>query len=156
MLESQHSLPGIEVDKAKTDLIVNLPSPTCVQVVRPFLRHVGFYCHFIKDFNKIAKPLTNLLAKDIPFHFYEECYVMLFTKLEETLTLALIFHPPIWGEPFELMCNASDYAVEVVLERVDKKPHIIYYASHNLNDAQLNYIVTEKEFLGVIFGLKKL
>ena len=99
--------------------------------------------------------MTNLLAKDIPFHFYKGCHVA-FSKLEELLSSVLILHPPIWGEPFELMCNASDYAVEVVLGRVDKKPHIIYYTSHNLNDAQLNYIVTEKEFLGVIFGLKKL
>ena len=55
------------VDKAKIDLIVNLPPPTWVKEVRSFLGHAGFYCRFIKDFSKIAKPLTNLLAKDIPF-----------------------------------------------------------------------------------------
>ena len=54
------------------------------------------------------------------------------------------------------MCDASDYVVGVVLgQRVDKKPHVIYYTSHALNDAQLNYTVTEKEFLAVIFALKK-
>jgi len=54
------------------------------------------------------------------------------------------------------MCDASDYVVGVVLgQRVDKKPHVIYYTSHALNDAQLNYTVTEKEFLAVIFGLEK-
>ena len=60
---------GIEVDKAKTDLIVNLPPPSSVKAIRSFLGHAGFYRRFIKDFSRIAKPLTNLLAEDVPFHF---------------------------------------------------------------------------------------
>ena len=81
---------------------------------------------------------------------------MAFSKLKETLTSAPILHPPIWGEPFELMCDASDYTVRVVLGQcVDKKPYVIYYASHTLSDAQLNYTVTEKELLAVIFAFEK-
>jgi len=54
------------------------------------------------------------------------------------------------------MCDASDYAIEIVLgQRVDRKPHLIYYTSHTLNDAQLNYTMTEKEFLAVIFRFEK-
>jgi len=69
--------------------------------------------------------LSNLLAKDVPFHFSDEC-LEAFSKLKEALTSAPVRHPPIWGEPFELMCDASYYAVGVVLgERVDKKPHVI-------------------------------
>jgi len=146
---------GIKVDKAKTDLIVSVPPRTSVKAIRSFLGHVGFYRRFIKEFSRIAKPFTNLLAKDAPFHFYEECHVA-FLKLKEALTSAPVLHPPIWGDPFELMCDASNYAIGVVLgQRVDKKPHIIYFASHTLNDAQLNYAVTEKEFLAVIFVLEK-
>ena len=104
-----------EVDKAKTDLIVNLPPPTCVKEVRSFLRHAGFYHRFIKDFSKTAKSLSNLLSKDVPFHFFQECLEE-FSKLKEALTSAPILHPPIWGEPFELMCDASDYAIGIVLE----------------------------------------
>jgi len=90
--------------------------------------------------------VTNLLGKDVPFHFSKEHFVA-FTKLREALTSALIFHPPISGEPFELMYDASDYAVGNILgQRVHKKFHVIYYASHTLNDAQLNYTVIEKEF----------
>jgi len=63
------STDGLEVDKAKIDMIANPPSPTCVKDVRSFLRHAGFYCRFIKDFNKIAKPHSNLLGKDLPLHF---------------------------------------------------------------------------------------
>jgi len=62
------SKDGIKVDKAKTNLIVHLPPHTCVKEVMSFLAHVGFYRCFIKDFSKVAKPLANLLAKDVPFH----------------------------------------------------------------------------------------
>jgi len=138
------SKDGIEVDKAKIDLIVYLPPPTCVKDVRSFLGYTGFYRRFIRDFGKIVKPLTNLLAKEVPFHFIEECLVA-FTKLKEALTSAPVLHPPIWGEPFELIYGASNYAGWVVLgQHVDKKPHVSYYAGHTLNDAQLNYTVTEK------------
>ena len=54
------------------------------------------------------------------------------------------------------MCDASDYAIRVVLGQcIDKKSHVIYYASHTLNDTQLNQTVAEKEFLVVVFGLEK-
>jgi len=86
---------GIEVDKAKIDLIVNLSPPTYVKEVWAFLGHVCFYRHFIKDFNKIAKPLSNLLAKDVPFHFSEEC-LEAFYKLKEALPSVPVLHPPIW------------------------------------------------------------
>jgi len=63
---------------------------------------------------------------------------------------------PDWSLPFELMCDASDFAVGAVLgQRKDKKPHVIYYASKTLNDAQLNYTTTEKELLAVVFALDK-
>ena len=70
---------------------------------------------------------------------------MAFSKLKEVLTSAPILHLPIWGKPFELMHDTSHYAVGVVVGKcVDKKSHVIYYASHNLNDDQLKYIVNEK------------
>ena len=58
---------GIEVNKAKIELISKLPSPTNVKTVRQFLGHAGFYRRFIKDFSKIAKPLYKLLEKDAKF-----------------------------------------------------------------------------------------
>ena len=61
------SKKGIEVDKEKVELIVKLPSPTTVKGVRQFLGHVGFYRRFIKDFSKLAKPLCELLVKDVKF-----------------------------------------------------------------------------------------
>ena len=64
---------GIEVDKAKIDIISKLPPPTNVKAIRQFLGHAGFYRRFIKDFSKIAKPLYKILEKDAKFVWEEEC-----------------------------------------------------------------------------------
>ncbi|KAM2479405.1 hypothetical protein PS1_003146 [Malus domestica] len=72
------------------------------------------------------------------------------------LTSASIIVPPDWSLPFELMCDALDYALGAVLgQSKDKRPHVIYYASRTLNDAQLNYSTTEKELLAVVIALDK-
>ena len=67
------SQKGIEVDKAKIETIEKLPPPTTVKGIQSFLGHAGFYRRFIKDFSKIAKPLCNLLEKDVSFNFTKEC-----------------------------------------------------------------------------------
>jgi hypothetical protein len=145
----------IEVDKAKVDLISNLPPSRKVKEVRSFLGHVGFYRRFIQDFSKIARPLCKLLVNEAPFIFDEDCKKA-FGSLKAILTSTPIIRPPNWGTPFEIMCDASDYAVGAVLgQRIDKLPHVIYYASRTLNDAQLNYLTTEKELLTVVFTLDK-
>lgn len=146
---------GIEVDKAKIDIISKLPPPTSVKGVRSFLGHAGFYRRFIKDFSKISRPLCALLSKDVEFMWTEGC-MKAFNTLKELLTSAPIMMAPDWNLPFELMCDASDYALGAVLgQRVKKVPHAIFYASRTLNDAQLNYSTTEKELLAVIFALEK-
>ncbi|KAM2187666.1 hypothetical protein ACFX1X_029933 [Malus domestica] len=72
------------------------------------------------------------------------------------LTSAPIIIPPDWSLHFELMCDASDYAIGAVLgQRKNKQPHVIYYASRTLNDAQLNYSTTKKELIAVVFALDK-
>jgi hypothetical protein len=95
------------------------------------------------------------LVKEAPFIFDEDCKKA-FGALKEILTSTPIIRPPSWGTPFEIMCDTSDYAVGAVLgQRIDKLPHVIYYASRTLNDAQLNYSTTEKELLAVVFALDK-
>ncbi|CAN6557459.1 unnamed protein product [Malus baccata var. baccata] len=115
----------------------------------------GFYPRFIKDFSKVAQPLCHLVQKEVVFEFTKECTAS-FNQLKELLTTAPIIVPPDWSLPFELMCDASDYALGAVLgQRKDKRPHVIYYASRTLNDAQLNYSTTEKELLAVVLALDK-
>ena len=64
---------GIEVDKAKINIISKLQPPTNVKTIRQFLGHAGFYRRFINDFSKIAKPLYKLLEKDAKFVWEEDC-----------------------------------------------------------------------------------
>ncbi|XP_068323218.1 uncharacterized protein, partial [Pyrus communis] len=149
------SSQGMEVDKAKIDIITNMAAPTTVKGVRSFLGHAGFYRRFIKNFSMITRPLCNLLAKDVVFHFDKAC-MDAFNTLKHELTSAPIIMAPDWSLPFELMCDASDYAIGAVLgQKVNKLPHVIYYASRTLNDAQLNYSTTEKELLAIVFALEK-
>ncbi|RVW18354.1 Retrovirus-related Pol polyprotein from transposon 17.6 [Vitis vinifera] len=119
----------IEVDKAKEELIAKLPS-------QPL-------------------PLCELLAKDAKFVWDERCQKS-FDQLKQFLTTAPIVRAPNWQLPFEVMCDASDFAIGVVLgQREDGKPYVIYYASKTLNEAQRNYTTTEKELLAVVFALDK-
>jgi hypothetical protein len=141
---------GIEVDKVKIEVIKQLPPPVNVKGIRSFLGHAGFYRWFIKNFSYIARPLTNLLAKDVPFE------LKAFETLKLTLTSAPIIQPLDWSLPFEIMCDASDYAVGAVLGQYkDKKHHAIAYASKTLIGPQLNYATTKKELLAVVFAIDK-
>ncbi|CAA7054032.1 unnamed protein product [Microthlaspi erraticum] len=108
---------GIEVDKAKIEVMVNLEPPKNV-----------------KD---------------------GECLAA-FKKIKEALISAPIVQSPDWELPFEIMCDASDYAVGAVLgQRKEKKLHVIYYASRTLDEAQCNYATTEKELLAIVFAFEK-
>ncbi|GJR99452.1 reverse transcriptase domain-containing protein [Tanacetum coccineum] len=111
---------GIEVDKAKVDVIAKLPHPTTVKGVRSFLGHVGFYRWFIKDFSKISRPMIHLLEKNTPFIFSDEC-IQAFERLKKKLTEAPILIAPDWDLPFELMCDASDFAIEFKFKVIDTK-----------------------------------
>nr|GFB75486.1 reverse transcriptase domain-containing protein [Tanacetum cinerariifolium] len=108
------SKSGIEVDRAKVDVIAKLPHPTTLKGVRSFLGHAGFYRRFIQDFSKIARPMTHLLEKETPFVFSKEC-IDAFNTLKKKLIEAPILVVPDWNLPFEIMCDASDYAIGAFL-----------------------------------------
>ncbi|CAA7038864.1 unnamed protein product [Microthlaspi erraticum] len=102
-----------------------------------------------------ARPLTRLLCKETEFLFDEEC-LKAFEMIKTALVTAPIVQAPNWDYPFEIMCDASDYAVGAVLgQRIDKKLHVIYYASRTMDDAQGRYATTEKELLAVVFAFEK-
>ncbi|GKB51718.1 reverse transcriptase domain-containing protein [Tanacetum coccineum] len=144
---------GIEVDKAKVDVISKLPHPTTVKGIRSFLGHAGFYRRFIKDFSKISRPMTHLLEKNTPFIFSEDC-ILAFQTLKKKLTEAPILIAPNWDQPFEIMCDASDYAIGAVLgQRIEKHFRPIHYASKtmifNKKDAKarlLRWVLLLQEF----------
>ncbi|CAM8969262.1 unnamed protein product [Rhodiola kirilowii] len=149
------SQEGIEVDKSKIDLIMTLPYPSTVRDIQSFLGHAGFYRRFIKDFSKKALPLSTLLQKEVPFEFTNTCKEA-FDELKKALTSTPVIQTPDWKKPFEIMCDASDFAVGAILgQKIDKKAGVIYYASRTLDPAQRNYSTTEKELLAVVFALEK-
>ena len=125
-LRHRISARGIEIDRAKIEIIEKLPQhpapppppspppPTLVKGIYSFLGHAGFYKRFIEDFSKIAMPLSNLLMQGVSLKFDKQCN-QAFCTLKEKLISAPIVVTPDWELPFELMCDASDYAVGVVL-----------------------------------------
>ncbi|KAF8114624.1 hypothetical protein N665_0035s0003 [Sinapis alba] len=120
-----------------------------------FLRHVGFYRRFIKDFSKIARPLTTFLCMETKFEFNSDCLAA-FHTIKGTMISALIVQPPDWDLPFEIMTDASDFAVGALLgQRKDKKMNVIYYARRKMDEAQCCYATTEKEFLKIVFAFEK-
>ena len=132
-----------------------MPPPYSVKGIRSFLGHAGFYRRFIKDFSQIAKPFSNLLVQGIPIEFDSQC-LHAFSVLKDKLVSAPIVVAPDWSFPFELMCDASDFAIGAVLgQKREKIFQVIYYASRTLNDAQLNYATTEKELLSIVFAFDK-
>nr|GEZ63612.1 reverse transcriptase domain-containing protein [Tanacetum cinerariifolium] len=101
---------GIEVDKAKVDIIAKLPHPTTVKGIRSFLCHVSFYRRFIQDFSKKARPMTSLLEKYTTFFFSNEC-IKAFQTLKRKLIEASILVTPDWDLSFELLYDASDFSL---------------------------------------------
>ncbi|XP_070040762.1 uncharacterized mitochondrial protein AtMg00860-like [Nicotiana tomentosiformis] len=84
---------GIEVDKAKIEVISKLPPPSFVNGVRSFLGHAGFYRRFNKHFSKVVKPLCKLLEKYAKFFFNEDC-MKAFELLKYKLTNTSIITAP--------------------------------------------------------------
>ncbi|XP_047979237.1 uncharacterized protein LOC125221154 [Salvia hispanica] len=124
----------------ETNLVLNWEK--CHFMVRDGIV-LGFYRRFIKDFSQIARPLTSLLAKDVNFHFSEEC-LQAFEILKKALVSAPVLIAPNWSQPLEIMCDASDVVVGSALGQ-----------SRTLDPAQANYTTTEKEMLAVVYSFDK-
>ncbi|GKA09330.1 reverse transcriptase domain-containing protein [Tanacetum coccineum] len=100
-----------------------------------------------QDFSKIARPMTHLLEKETPFVFSKDC-IDAFQTLKKKLTEAPILVVPDWNLPFELMCDASDFAIGAVLgQRKMKHFQPIHYASKTMTEAQIHYTNTERNCL---------
>nr|GFD15782.1 reverse transcriptase domain-containing protein [Tanacetum cinerariifolium] len=100
--------------------------------------------------------MTHLLEKNSPFIFSND-YIQAFRTLKEKLTEAPILIAPNWDQPFELMCDASDFAAGAVLgQRVEKHFRPIHYANKTMTQAEMNYTTTEKEILAVVYAFEKI
>ncbi|KAK1650606.1 hypothetical protein QYE76_068411 [Lolium multiflorum] len=114
-------------------------------------------CHFMVNEgivlgHKISREVLKLI--ELKLKQLRRCPIQ--GMLKKALTTAPVVEPPDWNLPFEIMCDASDFAVGAVLgQRVDKKLNVIHYASKTLDAAQRNYATTEKELLAVVFACDK-
>eukprot|EP00253_Pinus_taeda_P027923 PITA_27923 len=145
---------GIKVDKSKVEVIAKLPIPTCQKDVRSFLGFIGYYRRFIENFTKTTSPLFNFLTKDYEFKWDPNCQST-FETLKTRISEAPILRGPHWKIPFHISTDALDTALGAVLGQRDLVPYSIYYTSKNLTPTELNYTVTEKEFLAVVHAINK-
>eukprot|EP00253_Pinus_taeda_P028167 PITA_28167 len=145
---------GIKVDKSKVEVISKLPIPNCKRDVRSFLGFTGYYRIFIENFTKIASPLFKLLTKDCELKWDPDCQAA-FETLKTRISKAPILRGPNWELPFHISTDASDTTLGAVLGQKDLVPHAIYYTNKNLTPTELNYTVTEKEFLVVVHAINK-
>eukprot|EP00253_Pinus_taeda_P002632 PITA_02632 len=145
---------GIKVDRSKVEFISKFPIPNCQKDVRSFLGFTGYYRRFIEKFTKIASPLFKLLTKDCELKWDPDCQFA-FETLKTRIFEAPILRGPNWKLPFHISVDASDTSLGAVLGQKDLFPYAIYYTSKNLTPTELNYTVTEKEFLVVVHAINK-
>ncbi|GJU50573.1 reverse transcriptase domain-containing protein [Tanacetum coccineum] len=99
--------------------------------------------------------MTISYEKNTPFIFSEDC-ILAFQTLKKKLTEAPILIAPNWDQPFEIMCDASDYAIGAVLgQRIEKHFRPIHYASKTMTEVETNYTTIEKEMLAVVYAFEK-
>lgn len=158
------STEGIKTNPSKVEAILAIRPPNTVKELRSFLGMSGFYRRFIKDYAKIAKPLTVLLrgeegrmskksSSKIPIVMNDQA-LEAFNKIKRTLSsedVLLTF--PNFNKEFQLTTDASNYAIGAVLEQ-DGKP--ITFISRTLNKSEEHYATNEKEMLAIIWALKSL
>ena len=146
---------GLSPDPEKLKAVRDFPRPKCVRDIRSFLGLTGFYRQFVESYANIAKPLTNLLKKDVPFIWKPECEDS-FNYLKQNLMESPILAQFTPGLPIVIYTDASGYGVGAILTQIIKeKEHTIAYASKTLNAAQQKYSISEREALAIVFAVKK-
>jgi hypothetical protein len=144
------SSEGISVDPTKVQEVMDWKPPTSVHQIRSFLGLAGYYRRFILDFSKIAKPMTELLKKEVKFHWDDKCEEA-FHALRKLLTTALVLGQPDSTQPFDVYCDASGTGLGCVLMQNSR---VIAYASRALRNHEQNYPTHDLELAAVIHALK--
>ena len=134
------SKDSVTMDPTKVEGVKNWPTPSKVKHVQAFLGLANFYLRFIKDFSKIARPLTMLTCKDAPWT-WEEAQENAFQTLKTAFTTAPILRIPSDTALFRLETDSSDFATGAVLEQLgdDNLWHPVAFYSKSLNEHERNY-----------------
>ena len=149
---SQHE---VNVDGEKVRALVERKAPKNVKQVQKFLGLCNYYRRFVKDFAKIAISLNQLLKKDQPFQ-WGDAQEHAFKTLIRILTSFPVLRQPDLSKTFIIHTDASSYALGAVLAQVSNGiEHACSYVSRALNKHEINYGITEKECLAVVFAVNK-
>jgi len=144
------SKEGIAVDPSKVREVMDWKAPNSVSKVRSFLGLAEYYCRFIPDFSKIAKPMTSLLQKDHKFVWTERCELA-FRTLRKLLTTAPVLAQPNIEKPFDVFCDALKSGLGCVLMQDGR---VIAYASRQLRKHEVNYPTHDLELAAVVHALE--
>ena len=142
---------GIKPNNEKIDQILKLKLPATQKQIKSFLGVTGYYRKFIKDYAKVAKPLTHYLKKEKKINLSDPAYINAFEELKTLLTTHPILKYPDFNKPFKINTDASKYALGAVLTQ-EGQP--IAYVSRTLNSHEINYGTPEKELLAVVWACK--
>jgi hypothetical protein len=144
------SSEGISVDPTNIQEVMDWKPPTSVHQIRSFLGLAGYYRRFIPDFSKIAKPMTELLKKEVKFCWDDKCEDAIHT-LRKLLTTAPVLAQQDSNQPFDVYCDASRIELGCVLMQNN---WVIAYASRALRNHEQNYPTHDLELAAVIHALK--
>ena len=146
---------GIKPDPEKIEKIRTFPEPMNVSQLRSALELFSYYRRFIKDFSRIATPLNKLLRKDEPYDWKDK-QQRAFDSLKERLITAPILIYPDFEKSFTLYTDASGTGIGAVLSQIgnDGKEHVVAYASRSMNQAEVNYPITDQECLAIVWAIR--
>jgi hypothetical protein len=144
------SSEGISVDPTKVQEVMDWKPPTSVHQIRSFLGLAGYYHRFIPDFSKIAKPMTELLKKEVKYRWNDKCDEA-FHTLRKLLTTAPVLAQPDNTQPFDVYCDASGTGLGCILMQNNR---VIAYASRALRNHKQNYPTHDLELAAVVHALK--
>jgi hypothetical protein len=129
--------------------------PKTARDIRAFVDLAGYYRLHVPNFARLAKPLTTLTEKDVPFVWTQECQ-QAFDELKRILSTEPLLVYPDFSEPFVVACDASTKATGAVLpQRRNGDENPLAYPRRKLNSAESKYSVTELELLAFLFATKQ-
>ena len=149
------SAKGIAADPEKTRTVLEMSEPGNIKELRSYLGCFGYYRKFISQFSQVAEPLYALLRKGTKFIWTSKQQTA-FDTLKRKLSTAPVLALPVDDAQTIIDCDASDTGLGAVLSQlIDGEERPLAYASRTYSQQELNYCITRRELLGLIFGLKQ-
>lgn len=144
---------GLKPNPNKIKVIQELDLPKTEKQIKSFLGLTGYYRKFVRDYAKVAQPITKYLKKGVKINLRDPTYIEAFEKLKSLISSHPILRYPNYERQFTLTTDASNYAIGAVLSQ---EGHPICFASRTLNNHERNYSATDKEFLAILWSVNYL